>query len=122
LDYKSREPIYIQLKQSIIQGILLGAYKVDDQLPAVRQLAADLGINPNTVQKAYRELEREGVIYSIPYKGSYVASTKSVESTVRTKMQKQFTDLVAVCRANGIGRKEIQDMFEEAMNEINPSQ
>ena len=51
LDYKSRRAIYIQLKQNIIQGILLGAYEVDEQLPAVGQLAAELGINPNTVQK-----------------------------------------------------------------------
>ena len=92
---------------------------MDEQLPAVRQLAAELGINPNTVQKAYRELEREGVIYSVPYKGSYVASTKSVESKMRTKLQNDFKVLIETCRANGLEKEDIKTMFNQAMKETN---
>ena len=62
LDYRSRTPIYRQLEDSIIEMILLGVYQKGTQLPSVRSLAVELGINPNTIQKAYQELESQGII------------------------------------------------------------
>lgn len=72
LDLQSRLPIYEQLKQKIIDLIMLGELKPDEQLPSVRNFARELGVNPNTVQKAYQELEREKVIYSVVGRGSYI--------------------------------------------------
>ena len=73
IDYKDRKPIYEQLVDNI-QGIL----KRDDQLPSVRQLANDLAINPNTIQKAYTELERQGITYSLKGRGCFIASNIEV--------------------------------------------
>lgn len=75
IDVKSRKPIYEQIIDSIKELIIQGIWPIDTQLPSVRQLAGDLAINPNTIQKAYSELERQGIIYSMKSKGSFVASS-----------------------------------------------
>ena len=75
LDYKSRQPIYEQLYNSFVKMAALDVMHKGEQLPSVRILAQSLGINPNTVQKAYQLLERDGVIYSVPGKGSFIGET-----------------------------------------------
>lgn len=82
LEQQSRVPIYEQMKQKITELIMLGILKTDEQLPSVRSLAHDLGINPNTVQKAYQELERDGVVYSVTGKGSFVAALAKQSAAV----------------------------------------
>ena len=72
LDLKSRVPIYEQLKTKTLELIMAGALGQDSQLPSVRSLARDLGVNPNTIQKAYQDMEKEGIIYSVAGKGSFV--------------------------------------------------
>lgn len=72
LDLRSRSPMYEQLVEKIKDLIINNVLKPDEQLPAVRVLAGDLTVNPNTIQKAYRELEHRGYIYSVPGKGSFV--------------------------------------------------
>src|SRR5690242_7105454 len=74
LDLKSRKPIYEQLVDKLKELIITDVLKPDEQLPTVRQLAAEISINPNTIQKAFRELENQGYSYSIPGKGSFVNS------------------------------------------------
>lgn len=69
LDVRSRKPIYEQLTDKVKEMILHGILQVDEQLPSVRTLSQQLTVNPNTIQKAYRELEREGYIYSLQGKG-----------------------------------------------------
>lgn len=75
IDVKSRKPIYEQIIDNIKELIVQGVWPRDTQLPSVRQLAGELAINPNTIQKAYSELERQGIIYSMKSKGSFVASS-----------------------------------------------
>ncbi len=72
LDLRSRKPIYEQLVDKMKELIINEVLKPDEQLPSVRQLAQQLTINPNTIQKAYRELEVQGFIYSLKGKGSFV--------------------------------------------------
>jgi len=72
LDLQSRQPIYEQLKSQISRMVLTGDLQPHDQLPSVRVFARDLGINPNTVQKAYQDLERDGIIYSAAGRGCFV--------------------------------------------------
>lgn len=72
LDLRSRTPVYEQLVNKIIELIINNVVKPDQQLPSVRVLSGELTINPNTIQKAYRELEHRGYIYSLPGKGSFV--------------------------------------------------
>lgn len=74
INLQGKESIYEQIRNQITKFINLGVLKADDKLPSVRQLATELGINPNTVQKAYQELEMEGYIYTMPKKGAFVAN------------------------------------------------
>jgi len=83
LDLRSRVPIYEQLVEKIKELIINKVLKPDEQLPAVRVLASELTINPNTIQKAYRELEHRGYIYSIPGKGSFVRPAVPENNTAR---------------------------------------
>lgn len=85
IDYKSRKPIYEQIIDNIKQLVVSGVLQRDDQLPSVRQLAQELAINPNTIQKAYAELERQGVIYSLKGRGSFVGSSLQELRTVQQK-------------------------------------
>lgn len=78
VDYRDRRPIYEQLVGNIRELILRGILLPDEQLPSVRSLAAELAINPNTIHKAYAELERNGVIYSSPGRGSFVSGDSAV--------------------------------------------
>ncbi len=73
IDYTDRRPIYEQAAEKIAELIIKGALPAQSQLPSVRSLAMELSINPNTIQRAYQELERKGYIYSVPGKGSFVS-------------------------------------------------
>jgi len=74
IDYSDRRPLYEQITDRFIQLIVKGILPPEEQLPSVRSLAMELSINPNTIQRAYQELEREGFIYSVKGKGSFVCS------------------------------------------------
>ncbi len=74
INYRNSQPIYGQIKDGLRRLIVTGALEPDEKLPSVRALAMDLAINPNTIQRAYAELEREGFIYSVAGKGSFAAS------------------------------------------------
>lgn len=73
LDYNDHRPVYEQIKENFKSLIVTGAMEEGESLPSVRELGAVLGINPNTIQRAYKELEQEGYIYSVRAKGSVVA-------------------------------------------------
>lgn len=73
IDYSDRRPIYEQVTEKIAELIIRGVLPPESQLPSVRSLAMDLSINPNTIQRAYQELERKGYTYSVPGKGSFVS-------------------------------------------------
>lgn len=100
IDYKSRKPIYEQLIDNIKSLVVSGMLKRDDQLPSVRQLAQELAINPNTIQKAYSELEREGVIYSLKGRGSFIGSSlHELRSVQQRELLEQLAGLSAeLCR------------------------
>ena len=76
LDYKDSRPIYEQVVEKLQELMLLGVLEEDDQMPSVRSLAMELSINPNTIQRAYGELERQGYIYMVKGRGSFVGSIK----------------------------------------------
>lgn len=96
IDYKSRKPIYEQIIDNIKSLIVSGVLKRDEQLPSVRQMAQELAINPNTIQKAYTELEREGITYSLKGRGSFVGSSLQELRTVQQKaLLEQLAELSA---------------------------
>ncbi len=80
LDYKNDRPLHEQITQGIKDLIICGALSKDEQLPSVRDLSVSLTVNPNTVQRAYKTLEAEGIVYSIRGKGSFVAAVHQADS------------------------------------------
>ncbi len=96
IDYKSRKPIYEQIIENMKQLVVSGALKRDEQIPSVRQLAQELAINPNTIQKAYAELERQGVIYSLKGRGSFVGS--SLQELRSIQQNERLEELVALSK------------------------
>jgi GntR family transcriptional regulator len=75
LDQRSAVPVYLQIVQQVQDALRLGLLEVGDQLPTVREVVAELAINPNTVAKAYRELEREGLVSATPGRGTFITAT-----------------------------------------------
>lgn len=107
LDYKSGIPIYDQLVNGIIRLKMLGALKSGDSLPSVRQLASQLGINPNTVQRSYSELERRGIIYSAPGKGSFIADSREASDAIREFFIKKFANAVKEAKQSGLTESDL---------------
>jgi GntR family transcriptional regulator len=113
LDIRSRQPIYEQLVEKLKELIMNNILKVDEQLPSVRTLAQQLTINPNTIQKAYRELERQGYIYSVPGKGSFVSEASSIINN--EKLEKVKLELIKVLSEAlylGLKKEDIVELFE----------
>ncbi len=113
LDLRSRKPIYEQLVDKMKELIIHEVLKPDEQLPSVRQMAQQLTINPNTIQKAYRELETQGFIYSLKGKGSFVKPTdtgKDVEKIlqVRQDLEKLLQEAIYL----GVSADELHEMVE----------
>lgn len=119
LDVRSRKPIYEQLMDKIKEMIMYGVLKVDEQLPSVRTLSTELTVNPNTIQKAYRELEREGYIYSILGKGSFVAEfTGGQDTVIKEKLLAGFVKLVAEANYLGFSDQDVRHLFETALSQV----
>ena len=85
LNYRDSRPIYEQIKDGLRRMIVTGAMAQDEKLPSVRALATQLSINPNTIQRAYNELEAEGYIYSVAGKGSFVSGTADADAVRRAQ-------------------------------------
>lgn len=77
LDYQSRLPIYVQIVNEIERYVMLGILKPHDQIPAIRELASTLGVNPNTVKRAYKEMEEKGLITTFSTKGTFISDNIS---------------------------------------------
>jgi GntR family transcriptional regulator len=105
ISIKGGSPIYEQLCGRITELISTGALGKDEKLPAVREVAKQLGVNPNTVQKAYQQLEVQGLIYSVPAKGSYVSSTDEAVSSLQKGALKTFADSARFALRCGVNRE-----------------
>lgn len=107
LDLQSRIPLYEQLQEQIIRLSLLGVLGENEQLPSVRALARDVGVNPNTVAKAYQELERQGIIYTVTGKGSFVSpDVLSLEHPRQAALQ-EVLPAVDKAIARGFSKEEL---------------
>ena len=90
LNYRDPRPIYEQLEEKLRRLILSGAIAEGEKLPSVRELASQLAINPNTIQRAYRELEQNGFIYSVPGKGSFAGKLSGVDESRRKELREKL--------------------------------
>lgn len=108
VDVKSREPIYEQLISNIKSLAFNGLLVPDEQLPSVRTLSRELTINPNTIQKAYTELERQGIIYSLPGRGSFISS--NTEELAKLKLETILSEIrtdVKKAKDSGLSREDV---------------
>ena len=94
LNYRDAKPIYEQIKDGLRKLVVSGALSAGEKLPSVRELASQLAINPNTIQRAYRELENEGYIYTLVGKGTFVAENGNIDNTREKELLQDFDELV----------------------------
>ena len=109
IDYKDRRPIYEQVVEKLADLMVRGILPQDSQLPSVRSLATDLSINPNTIQRAYAELERQGYISSVKGRGSFVAENHLIREQKRKVIWERTEQLVNEAKAVGISMLEFQE-------------
>ena len=107
LNSRDPRPIYLQVKESLRQLIIGGVLTPESKLPSVREIAGTLAINPNTIQRAYRELETEGYIVSVPGKGSFAAERESENNRRRAELLAQLAETVKELRWLGMSAEEI---------------
>lgn len=94
LDYKDTRPIYEQVVEKFQTLILKGVLEPDEQLPSVRSLAVELSINPNTIQRAYGELERQGFIYTVKGRGGFVRYNEDLLEIKKERLKKQLLEVM----------------------------
>ena len=107
INYRDPRPIYEQVRDGLRKLIVSGALPGGEKLPSVRELAAQLAINPNTIQRAYRELEQEGYLYSVPGKGSFAAERVEIDTQRRDKLLRTLDETVRELKYLGVTRGEI---------------
>jgi len=107
IDYRDTRPIYEQIVERYKMLILKGAMQADEQLPSVRNLAMELSINPNTIQKAYAELERQGFIYTVKGRGNFVLGDSGLVEQRKSEYMEQILKLVKEVLEIGMSKAEL---------------
>ncbi len=119
LNHRDPRPIYEQIKDSLCKLVVSAAIKADEKLPSVRELATTLAINPNTIQRAYRELEAEGYIYTISGKGSFAAPRDSVVDIYKDELFESFDKTAKELFAMGLPPSQLADRLEQLYRKEN---
>jgi GntR family transcriptional regulator len=116
IDNSSSKALYEQVYEEIQRLILSRALKPDEKLPSVRELAAMVKINPNTIQKAYKSLEEDNYIYTVKGKGNFVNNTVELRNVYRRNTEEKLNE--AVCSLKNLGLKDdyIVELVEEVLN------
>ena len=111
LNYRDQRPIYEQVKDGLRHLVVTGAIQTGDKLPSVRALAASLAINPNTIQRAYSELEAEGYIYSVPGKGSFAAAEGGEQQRRIRELKTQAAPLLEELKTLGCTEEDLLQLW-----------
>ncbi len=114
VDLSSRVPIYRQIVERVTELVLLGVWPEGTQLPSVRSLALELGANPNTIQKAYQELESRGIIRSAAGRGSFVAGREAAQGILRAQAESSLREAAQKAVLAGLTREEAARLIDEA--------
>ena len=115
VDVMSRVPVYEQIIKQVEEQVLTGILKEGDKLPSVRSLSVKLSINPNTIQKAYTELDRRQLIITVPGKGSFISEKAIVGANSREKMT-ELNKIIRELALAGVTKEEIINNIEEVFN------
>ena len=112
INYNDKRPIYEQVVDRMQALILSGALEPDEKLPSVRALAMELSINPNTIQKAYHELEAAGYIYTVIGRGNFVRDNDSLIKVKREHVLNELKVKILSCKEAGVSETEVRGMVE----------
>ena len=113
LDYRDARPIYAQIITGVKEQITAGILRPGDKLPSVRELASELAINPNTIQRSYRCLEAEGWIVTVPGKGCFVSANGNCQEQERQKWLRTFAEACATLVSLGMTRDELASRIQK---------
>lgn len=112
LNYREAKPIYEQIKEGLRKLVVSGALSAGDKLPSVRELASQLAINPNTIQRAYRELENEGYIYTLVGKGTFVAESRSIDNSREKELLQEFDEMVTELLYLEVSKEKLKERID----------
>lgn len=116
LNFKDKRPIYEQVMDRLKELMVVGALPENTQLPSVRSMAVELSINPNTIQRAYGELERQGYIYSIKGKGNFVAENERLRDLKIDEIKRRLEEVIEEARKLGLRDEEIIALIRQKEN------
>lgn len=119
LDYKNDKPLHEQITQGIKELVICGALMADEQLPSVRDLSVSLTVNPNTVQRAYKTLEAEGIIYSIRGKGNFVSGALEADKKTLEGLYDILRETMRELAFYGEKRETLQSVLDKVFEERN---
>ena len=117
LDYQDRRPLYEQVTEKFRTLIYQGVLPADSRIPSVRQLAMELSINPNTIQRAYMMLEQEGLIYPVKGKGNFVADTQKIQEESKENFRQEFLELVRKGNHTGFEEEKLIALVQRGYKE-----
>lgn len=117
LDYQDRRPLYEQVTEKFRTLVYQGVLPADSRIPSVRQLAMELSINPNTIQRAYMTLEQEGLIYPVKGKGNFVADTQKIQEKSKENFRQEFLELVRKGNHTGFEEEELIALVQRGYKE-----
>ena len=120
LDYQDRRPLYEQVEEKFRNLILIGALEPGSRMPSVQQLAMELSINPNTIQRAYMQLEQEGLIYPVKGKGNFIADSEEVRKISKASYTEELKTLIRKGKAMGMEAEELIYIIRECYKEEKP--
>lgn len=112
LNYRDSKPIYEQIKEGFRKLIISNSLSADERLPSVRELASSLAINPNTIQRAYRDLESEGYVYSIAGKGTFVAEHEGSNDIRQLELLEEFDEIVEELLFLSVAKEELKTRID----------
>ncbi len=112
LNYRDSKPIYEQIKEGFRKLIISNSIFADEKLPSVRELASSLAINPNTIQRAYRDLENEGYIYTVAGKGSFVAGEREHSDVRQHELLEEFDEIVEELYFLSVRKKDLLERID----------
>ena len=112
LNYRDTKPIYIQIKSGLKKLMITGAIAADEKLPSVRELAGTLAINPNAIQRAYRELEAEGYLYCVAGKGTFAAKDIRLDAMGMEELFLQFEEIAEELLYFSVTAEELKSRIE----------
>lgn len=120
IDLQSRVPLYEQLQEQIIRLSMLGILDENQQLPSVRALAREVGVNPNTVAKAYQQLEQQGIIYTVSGRGSFVSPDVLSLQSLRQAALQEVLDAVDKVLSRGVSPQQLLDAICQQLDSLSP--